>query len=139
MNDRDLTNFVEIVSCCDDVLDKIDYFKIDYKVWVHNVFVRDSVLLSISRIGELVTHFKTSEYQSLFPQIPWHMIKAMRNYIVHDYKNVDLDAAWDAATNDVPKLKDVLLSNETVRAQYEVERTAIAEDIDSLIDGLDSL
>ena len=63
----------------------------------------------------------------------------MRNFIVHDYKNIDLDMAWVSATIDVPALRVSLLSSETVRAQYEMEKDYVAEDLEQVMAELESM
>jgi uncharacterized protein with HEPN domain len=38
-------------------------------------------------------------------QVPWAVIKAMRNVLVHFYFGVDLEKVWDAVENHLPVLK----------------------------------
>ncbi len=54
-------------------------------------------------IGEAAQRL-SPEARNAFPEIPWRLITAMRNIIVHDYDEVDLDIVWDSARNDLPPL-----------------------------------
>ena len=36
--------------------------------------------------------------------MPWSIIKSMRNLIVHAYHKIDLDTIWETATEDIPKV-----------------------------------
>lgn len=54
-------------------------------------------------IGEAARRL-SPEARDGFPEIPWRLITAMRNIIVHDYDDVDLDVVFDAARNDLPPL-----------------------------------
>ena len=54
-------------------------------------------------IGEAARRL-SPEARDAFPEIPWKLITAMRNIIVHDYDEVDLDVVWDTARNDLPPL-----------------------------------
>lgn len=38
------------------------------------------------------------------PQIPWRIVKAMRNRLVHVYFDVDTQVLWSTVTHDLPPL-----------------------------------
>lgn len=48
------------------------------------------------------------EIEAAYPQIPWALMRAMRNRIVHDYFQVDEKLLWDTIQNDLPPLIDPL-------------------------------
>jgi uncharacterized protein with HEPN domain len=54
-------------------------------------------------IGEAARHLSPVA-KAQFPQIPWKLISAMRNILIHDYDDVDLNIVWDTTQRDVPKL-----------------------------------
>ena len=54
-------------------------------------------------IGEAARRL-SPEARKLFPEIPWQLASAMRNILIHDYDEVNLNIVWDAAQDDVPKL-----------------------------------
>ena len=47
----------------------------------------------------------TEEFQKEHPQTPWKQVNGMRNYIVHEYFQVDNNIVWDVITNDLPLLE----------------------------------
>ena len=58
------------------------------------------------QIGELVVGL-TQEYRdSTKDRIEWRQIREMRNIVVHDYGNVNLEIVWDIAIRDIPTLKE---------------------------------
>lgn len=54
-------------------------------------------------IGEAARRLSRDAQESL-PEIPWKLVTAMRNIIVHDYDDVDLEVVWNTAQRDLPPL-----------------------------------
>jgi uncharacterized protein with HEPN domain len=54
-------------------------------------------------IGEAARRL-SPEARNLFPEIPWKLVTAMRNILIHDYDDVDLNVVWDTAQRDLPSL-----------------------------------
>ncbi len=51
------------------------------------------------------------------PDVPWRLIKGMRNRVAHDYWTVDDDIVWAAVDHYAPELRRVLADEiETARA-----------------------
>jgi uncharacterized protein with HEPN domain len=40
-----------------------------------------------------------------YPAVPWSQIIGMRNRIIHEYFNVDLNIVWEVVQKDLPELK----------------------------------
>ncbi len=58
-------------------------------------------------IGEAARRL-SPEARNKFPEIPWKLITAMRNIIIHDYDDVDLDIVWATVQKDIPTLVEKL-------------------------------
>lgn len=54
-------------------------------------------------IGEAANQIP-DEVEERYPSIPWALMRAMRNRIVHVYFNVDERLMWDTVQNDLPPL-----------------------------------
>jgi uncharacterized protein with HEPN domain len=54
-------------------------------------------------IGEAAKR-PTPEIRSQFPEIPGSLVAAMRDVLIHDYDDVNLDTVWKTATEDLPLL-----------------------------------
>ncbi len=63
-----------------------------------------AVVKNIEILGE-ASNMLTSEFRDSHPQTPWKQINGMRNYIVHEYFQVDNNVVWDVITNDLPSLQ----------------------------------
>ena len=44
------------------------------------------------------------EMRASFPDIPWALVTAMRNILIHDYDDVNLDVVWNTTQDDLPPL-----------------------------------
>lgn len=58
-------------------------------------------------IGEAANQIP-EEIEEKYPEIPWSLMRAMRNRIVHAYFNVDEKLMWDTVQNDLPPLIPLL-------------------------------
>jgi len=58
-------------------------------------------------IGEAASQIP-AEVEEKYPEIPWHLMRAMRNRIVHVYFSVDEKLMWDTVQNDLPSLIPIL-------------------------------
>ena len=64
-----------------------------------------AVMMNISIIGE-AANLLTNEFRDAHPQTPWKQVRGMRNYLVHDYCNVDNEVVWIVVSEDIPELKN---------------------------------
>ena len=44
----------------------------------------------------------------MHPELPWKMMAGMRDEVVHEYDDVDLDEVWETLTHDAPRVIAVL-------------------------------
>jgi uncharacterized protein with HEPN domain len=70
---------------------------------------QDAVLRRFEIIGEAAGRV-TDEVRALYPQVPFRAMRGMRNIIIHDYGEVDLDLVWRTAKVDIPNLVACLAS-----------------------------
>ena len=63
-----------------------------------------AVVKNIEILGE-ASNMLTEEFQKEHPQTPWKQVNGMRNYIVHEYFQVDNNVVWDVITHDLPLLE----------------------------------
>ncbi|AOY57448.1 HepT-like ribonuclease domain-containing protein [Desulfococcus multivorans] len=75
----------------------------------------DATLRNLELIGEAATHVP-DEIRAAHPEIPWRMIIATRNRIIHGYLGIDDDTLWSIIRDDVPELLPLLkaLKNEAL-------------------------
>jgi uncharacterized protein with HEPN domain len=62
-----------------------------------------AILYQISIIGEATKRLSPT-FREAHPEIPWREIAGMRNVIVHEYDQLDLDVIWDVVQNKLSEL-----------------------------------
>ncbi|MBA3015010.1 MAG: DUF86 domain-containing protein [Proteobacteria bacterium] len=80
----------------------------------------DATLRNLELIGEAATHIPDTIRQEN-PHIPWRLIIATRNRLIHGYLGIDNDTLWSIIQTDIPSLlpqlyqlrKTVCQSNDT--------------------------
>jgi uncharacterized protein with HEPN domain len=78
----------------------------------------EAVNRKLEIIGEPARHISV-ELRAQFPHVPWQLITAMRNILIHDYDDVDLEIVWRTVEVDLPPLiKEIetYLNSESPRA-----------------------
>lgn len=68
---------------------------------------RFAVVHAIGILGEAGSKV-SPETRALTPQVPWRIIIAMRNRLIHGYADIDREVVWKTATEDVPSLLPIL-------------------------------
>jgi uncharacterized protein with HEPN domain len=68
-----------------------------------------AVELDLIVIGEAANQIP-DHVEEEYPQIPWALMRAMRNRLVHVYFSVDESLLWDTIQNDLPALDSALKS-----------------------------
>ena len=67
----------------------------------------DATLRNPELIGEAASHIP-DEIRAAHPEIPWRMIIATRNRLIHGYLGIDNDTLWSIIRDDVPELLPLL-------------------------------
>ncbi len=68
----------------------------------------DATLRNLELIGEAAMHVP-DEVRDANPAIPWRMIIATRNRLIHGYLGIDNDTLWSIIIDDVPTLLEALV------------------------------
>jgi len=69
----------------------------------------DATVRNIELIGEAASHIPDSIRNS-HPAIPWRLIVATRNRLIHGYLGIDNDTLWSVIADEIPPLLNQLQS-----------------------------
>jgi len=75
--------------------------------FVANQLIYDASLRNLELIGEAATHVPETVRDDN-ADIPWRMIIATRNRLIHGYLGIDDDTLWSIIKDDVPELLGAL-------------------------------
>lgn len=91
----DMIGFAEKVVAYTQDLDRSEFEK--------GGLVYDATLRNLELIGEAATHVP-AEVRTKADFIPWRLIIATRNRLIHGYLGIDNDTLWSIVQGDVPGL-----------------------------------
>lgn len=80
-----------------------------YDAFEADELTRDAVMRNLEIIGEAAGHLP-KEATAKAPQIPWRLIRDMRNVLTHAYFGVSPKVVWDAATTQIDELEAAVRS-----------------------------
>lgn len=85
---------------------------IDQKSFMTSSLTYDATLRNLELLGEAATHIP-EDVRSTYPEIPWRMIIATRNRLIHGYMGIDEDILWNIIQKDIPELLPLLKTLKT--------------------------
>ena len=74
----------------------------------NNSLVQDAVVFNLLQIGEIAKSKLSESFKKQHIDIPWNSIYGFRNRLVHDYENIVLTVVYEAITEDLPQLKELI-------------------------------
>lgn len=80
---------------------------VDIEELNENEILLDSMLFRMMQLSENAKKL-TEDYKQKHNNIPWNAIYGLRNRIVHDYGNVDLNVVFETLKNDIPELLELI-------------------------------
>lgn len=88
----------------------IHMHNVDAKELNKNEILLDSMLFRMIQISENAKKL-SDVYKQENGHIPWNSLYGLRNRIVHDYGNVDLNIVYETLKNDIPELIEMLVAD----------------------------
>ena len=79
----------------------------DHQSFSDDYLTQDAVVRQLEIIGEATKRI-SKEFRRINPHVPWSDMAGMRDILIHDYIDVDLDIVWKTATESISNLKSLL-------------------------------
>ena len=102
---RDEATLLDIVTACRRILEfKAGMGKAEF---LDDLKTQSAILHQLMILGEAAKRL-SPETREKSSEIPWQLITGMRNNLIHEYDDVDLEEVWKTSERDVPVLIDVV-------------------------------
>lgn len=110
--------FEHLLQACDKILQYTS--GMTRNKFLDDSKTQDAVLRNIEILGEATRNLMEClpNLQSIYPQIPWMDLYAMRNRVAHGYFFINLELVWTVAATDIPELRQQIL---TVLGEIQAE------------------
>ena len=104
MDKSDLDRIRHIKQYCEDIARTIARFGDSIEIFKKDIDFYNSISMSIMQIGELAGGLSDNFKDTTRTQMPWGLIRGMRNHFAHGYAAMDKNDIWETAVKDIPNL-----------------------------------
>lgn len=106
MSERKASTYITDMLKC---IEHISNYTADllFDEFADDFMVVEACLYNIQIIGEAASKMP-DDVKKNNPQIPWVLIKGMRNRLIHDYIGTDLQVVWNIIINELPSFESSL-------------------------------
>jgi len=125
MQSNDLQRIRHILRYCEDVNDFMKRFG-GYQQFITDRAYHSAVSMCVLQIGELAGGLSSEFREETKDTMQWGLIRGMRNWIAHSYKEMDNDIIWDTISNSVPLL--MKFCNEITQKEDGIAQASIEND-----------
>jgi uncharacterized protein with HEPN domain len=92
----------DILMACGRIEDFLAGFT--HEMFREVAVVQSAVIRELEVIGEAAKRL-SAEFRDAHPEVAWKKVAGMRDRLIHAYDDIDLDAVWRVATEEVPTLR----------------------------------
>lgn len=94
-----LTHILESIIKIEKITQELSYGE-----YLEDWIKQDAIIRNFEIIGEASKQIK-EDLRLKYSGVPWKYASGMRNYLIHEYFNVDYDEVWKTLKEDLPMLK----------------------------------
>jgi len=72
--------------------------------FINNEWDQAALMRHLEIVGEAANNLE-SEFRAKYPEVQWRKIIDLRNVLIHNYLEVDIEIMWSIVSHDIPLLK----------------------------------
>jgi len=76
---------------------------VTFDAFYDNVEKQDAIIRRIELVGEAANQVSLATRAAL-PNVDWRRIIGMRHFVVHQYRDIDLEVVWGVIKEHMPRL-----------------------------------
>jgi uncharacterized protein with HEPN domain len=77
------------------------------QAFVSDELIQTYIVHNLQILGEAAAKVPAIQ-QAEYPDLPWPKMIGMRNVLVHNYFNIDLDIVWQVVESELPALQEMI-------------------------------
>ncbi len=105
MKSRNLNSVIDILVAAKLIRKFIG--NIDKEIFESDLMCQSAVIRQLEIIGE-ATKRLSREFRNTYSQIPWRKMAGMRDILIHNYDDIELNELWNVATIYIPELIELI-------------------------------
>ena len=98
----DKQRLMHLLTALDEAIGFVQGF--DFTQFAADARTLNACIRSIEVLGEAARHVSEATKQQ-FPQVPWQRMVSLRNFVIHQYFDVDNNVLWEVLTVFLPALR----------------------------------
>ncbi|HEY4514980.1 MAG TPA: DUF86 domain-containing protein [Candidatus Paceibacterota bacterium] len=80
---------------------------VSHEQFIADKLIQSAVIRQIEIVGEATKNLSI-DLREQEKEVPWQDITGMRDMLIHEYFGVDIEEVWKTATDDIPRLKELI-------------------------------
>lgn len=97
--DRDQAYLLDILGAAKLAISYVE--GITLEKFLTDTQIQDSVIRRLEIIGEAAKRI-SDETKESYSSVPWIEMISMRNFMIHEYDDVDVSIVWETVNRDLP-------------------------------------
>lgn len=91
-----------------DCITRIETYTADGKAaFFEDLRTQDAVIRNLETLAD-ATQRLPEEWKDSYPNIDWRKVADFRNFLAHQYLDINLSIVWDVVQKQVPELKECI-------------------------------